>query len=286
MNPRNITTITTCHNLLLFDFEQLARLSKPEYRNFMKYRASQVLSFQKASGVIFPSNYTREVVLRQIPQVKNSIVVAHGLDAEFLLSAPRSYKLGEKVNLLYVSTILQYKYQPEVVRAVKRVRHMTGLDIHLRLVGGGTSTAIELLRKSIQDEEMEDFVDITGELDRSLTLKEYHAADLFVFASSCETFGISLLEAMGARLPIMCSELTGLPDILKDAGVYFRPDDPESIASALHSLLVDMERRRVLGERAYYYACEYTWERCAQETFGYVRKFMPPLPSPVSLASV
>jgi len=71
-------------------------------------------------------------------------------------------------------------------------------------------------------------------------------ADLFVFASSCETFGISLLEAMAVGLPIACSNKSSLPETLQDGGEYFDPEDDQSIASAVKRLILDPVSRKKL----------------------------------------
>jgi glycosyltransferase involved in cell wall biosynthesis len=103
-------------------------------------------------------------------------------------------------------------------------------------------------------------------------LSEYQKTDIFVFASSSETFGITVLEAMGARLPIACSDRTGLPEILKDAGVYFNPEEPSSIAEAIRQLIESVELRKMLGERAYQYALNYRWDRCSSETINFIKE--------------
>jgi glycosyltransferase involved in cell wall biosynthesis len=270
---RRATTVATCHNLLLFDMEELRRLEgTPDYRFFMNYRKRLRRSLQRASGVIFLSEHSRQVVLEDSPGIEQYRVVAHGLDPAFLMSEKRPYTLGESVNLLYVSPIYPYKHHPEVLRAVRTIREATGLEICLRVVGSAAPDARQHLEGIIRSEGAEGYVDIAGEVSRNDLLEEYRQADLFVFASSSETFGITLLEAMGARLPIACSSHTGLPDILKDAGVYFDPDDPGSIACAITQLISSTENRQMLGERAHQYAHAYTWKRCAGQTFDFIRQ--------------
>lgn len=270
---RRATTVATCHNLLLFDGEELNCYGDAQARrNLMQYRGHQARSFQRASGVIFLSDHSRQVVLNQLSGIKRHAVVAHGLDPQFRLPNLRSYAIREKVNLLYVSTIHSYKHHPEVVRAVKEVRQVSGLDVHLRVVGGASPSALRELEATLCAEKADGYVDIVGQVNRDALLREYGEADLFVFASSCETFGIVLLEAMGARLPIACSDRTGLPDILKDAGVYFDPAGCHSIASAIMQLLANPDKMRTLGEKAYEYSKEYTWARCAQQTFEFIQQ--------------
>ena len=68
---------------------------------------------------------------------------------------------------------------------------------------------------------------------------ELHStADIFVFASSCENMPNTLIEAMAAGLPIACSNRGPMPEVLQDAGVYFDPEVPSSIAEAIENLLL------------------------------------------------
>ena len=64
-----------------------------------------------------------------------------------------------------------------------------------------------------------------GELDQADVIKTLINSDIFVFASSSEAFGISLLEAMAVGLPIVCSNKSCLPEILQNGGLYFNPEN-------------------------------------------------------------
>ena len=115
-----------------------------------------------------------------------------------------------------------------------------------------------------------EFVHYYGELSHNETLNWYGNVDLFTFPSSCETFGISLLEAMASGLPIACSDRGPMPEILQDAGIYFNPEDPDSIAASLSLLIQDESLRKNLGSKALTLSLAYSWERCAHDTFSFL----------------
>ena len=270
---RKAYTIATCHNLLLFDKKELALIeNENEQVYFQRYRKNQVHSFEKSNAVIFLSKHSQNVVSSEVHGIKQSTVIAHGLDPVFLKAKKRSYDLNNKIKLLYVSPFYHYKHQLEVVKAVQLLRTAAGMDICISLIGGGNSSAALELNNYVIKENIQSFVFVKDNMNYEDLSGEYSAADIFIFASSCETFGITILEAMGARLPIACSNRTGLSEILKDAGLYFNPEDPKSIADTVQKLILDVNLRETLGEKAYHYALEYTWKRCASETFNYIKK--------------
>jgi len=170
-----------------------------------------------------------------------------------------------------VSPFYHYKHQIEVIKAVEILKNSDAFDVRLNLIGGGDSSGASMIKNYVIEQNLQEFVAIEGSINDVDLLWAYRNADIFIFASSCETFGITLLEAMGARLPIACSNRSGLPDILKDGGIYFDPEDPNSISRALKDLICDIGLREILGERAYRYSLDYTWERCASQTFSFIK---------------
>jgi glycosyltransferase involved in cell wall biosynthesis len=100
----------------------------------------------------------------------------------------------------------------------------------------------------------------------------YAAADIGAFASSCENMPNILLEGMAAGLPMACSQMGPMPEVLGDAGIYFDPEDANSIARALRELVESPDLRAQLAQAAFDRAQVFTWKRCADETFGFLAR--------------
>ena len=272
---RKALTLATCHNLLLFDDIELKRIKKKkEKKYFNNSKIKQTNSFKKSNALIFLSEHSKEVVLPKIEENKFNKIIAHGLNKEFITTNQRDYAFGKQVNILYVSPVFHYKNHLSVVKAFQELKLESEFNIHLNFVGGGKSSAADELTEYLKVNNLNDSITLKQYLNSSELVNEFETNDIFLFASSCETFGITLLEAMGSKSPIACSNRTGLPAILKDAGVYFDPFNVSSIKTALDELISNQDKREELGSRGYLYAQEYTWEKCAEETYEFIKKII------------
>jgi glycosyltransferase involved in cell wall biosynthesis len=98
----------------------------------------------------------------------------------------------------------------------------------------------------------------------------YAEADSGLFASSCENMPNILLETMASGLPIACSNRGPMPEVLGQAGVFFNPEQPEDIARALRELIESPQTRTELARASYERIQQYSWLRCADETFRFL----------------
>lgn len=230
-------------------------------------------AFQRAQGVIFLTEYASQVVIESCGELSHFTYIPHGVDQIFQDVSLKYQSVKDQhdpIQCLYVSNTAMYKHQWEVVRAVESLRN-EGFDINLVLVGGGEGKAQKLLEAQMDHSDpYRTFVRQEQFIPHS-QLPQYHAqADLFIFASSCENMPVTLVEAMAAGLPIACSDRGPMPEVLQKAGLYFDPEDYNSIAATIRRLIVEPELRMRLAERARVSAQQYSWSRCASETWSFV----------------
>ena len=79
-----------------------------------------------------------------------------------------------------------------------------------------------------------------------------------------------LLETMASGLPVACSNRGPMPEVLGDAGVYFDPEQPQEIERALRKLIESPVLRSEMAKASYERSLQFTWERCATETFAFL----------------
>jgi glycosyltransferase involved in cell wall biosynthesis len=274
--------VTMFQNMLPFD-----RVERHRYGvswascRLMLLERLQMETFRRAAGVIFLNAYAQAQVTRVVKDLHGrSAIIPHGVAHEFFRNprkqeAIHSYSNNRPFSLLYVSTVDLYKHQWHVVEAVGQLRR-AGLPVELKLVGGAYPPALRRLRAAIRRVDLKgEFIHYTGPVHYSRLPELYHAADGFVFASTCENLPNILLEAMASGLPIACSSRDPMPGILGEGGFYFDPEQPGTIAESLHALLTSTSAREDAAVKAYGRAQSYSWSLCAASTFSFLTKTVP-----------
>lgn len=271
-------TITYCQNLLPFDLSESSRYGISLMRiKWFLLRHLHSISLVRSNGIIFLSQHSLSVVSKSIRKsLPRSAVIGHGTDRRFLKSPRKQRQLDQiteanPFRILYVSTVDQYKHQWNVVKAVSLVRTSLDLPITLELVGSSYPPALRQLKAVIELEDPNhEWVFYRGPSDYRTIEQTYHRSELFVWASTCETFGIILLEAMSSGLPIACSSYPPMPDIAQDSVTYFNPIDYTDLVLVLRRLILSPELRADLARKSYMNAKSITWNICATQTYDFI----------------
>lgn len=269
-------SVTLSQDLLSYEAGEMkrGRWSKARLRLWLLWHI-QNRSLRHADGAIFLTQYTSDVIQRATGALPNVAIIPHGVHESFRGNALSQNwpEAGERqIRCIYVSNALPYKHQWHVVRAISLLRS-EGYPLTLTLVGGGHGPAQERLNAAIKAcDPFGVFVTQHAFVANEALPRFLSDADLFIFASSCETFGITLLEGMTAGLPIACSNRSGLPELLGDGGIYFDPEAPTSIAAAIRKLVDDPDLRRRCSENSQRNSANYSWQRCANETFEFLAR--------------
>lgn len=115
---------------------------------------------------------------------------------------------------------------------------------------------------------------LLGYVDDALVPALYAGAAAFCYPSRYEGFGLPALEAMACGIPVITSNRTSLPEVVGNAGLMVDPDDVDALRAQLHSLLEDRAQAHTLGQLGLVRAQDFSWERCARETYGVYEQVM------------
>ncbi|MET3908978.1 glycosyltransferase involved in cell wall biosynthesis [Bradyrhizobium sp. S3.3.6] len=274
---RSHPVVTMSRNMLPFEWTELKRFGFSELTlKLMLLRWNQISSFKHADGTIFLTRYAHDAVLAVTGALKGkTTVIPHGIDTRFRL-VPRRQRTADALTavnplrVVYVSTVDEFKHQWQVVDAIGRLR-AEGISIRLDLYGSARASTLPRLTEALRKVDSRgQFVRYWGAVDYKEIHRCYAEADLCVFASSCENMPNILIESMAAGLPIACSDRGPMPEVLGNAGVYFDPENPTTITDAVRTLALSAELRAEKAAAAFRAASEFSWSRCARETFDFL----------------
>jgi glycosyltransferase involved in cell wall biosynthesis len=186
--------------------------------------------------VLAISACTRDDLIARYGVEKERIsVVPAAADQRFkdLLVATPEDRSGP-TTVLMVGNVLPRKNLSVVARAVRLMRDH-GTDVRLRVVGtvhptGRADTALA-------DRLLGDSVQVLGYVSREGLARELRSANVLAFPSLFEGFGVPVLEAMAAGLPVVVSDRTSLPEVVGEAGLVVPAEDPSAWAAALEAAL-------------------------------------------------
>jgi glycosyltransferase involved in cell wall biosynthesis len=269
--PRGCRVVTMFRNMLPFDRESLIQSGSLFLKLKNRLLKSRMLSsMRKADLVIFISDYAREVIESHI-RLKNFTTISHGISESFCVSntaLPRPDLPFAGKYLLYVSRFEVYKRHAELVRAYAALPAEIRSEYKLVIAGGKDTPSGLLVNGLIRKLGISNQVFLIGEYPYRELPALYKHAELALFLSACENCPNILLEAMGAGVPILCSDYPPMPEFGGPGLRYVSPDKPEVVAAAIIDLLSDLEAADRISAYAAARAEQYDWAVTASRTWN------------------
>lgn len=242
--PKNARSILTIHDIRYI------------YSGFWSWFNKFVLkmALRRANIVVTVSDAMRKEILRFYPRAKVEVIY-NGIDIKlFREKSLRKFDFCEKYNIpndfiLAVGHLEKRKNYSRLIDAM----HILSLknQLHCLVIVGNDSGERERLNQKLVDLNLSNQVFVLENLSDSDLVAAYQAAQCLVFPSMYEGFGIPILEAMAASLPIVMSDIEVFREITEGKGHYFSPYDSACIARNIEKLLQsnqDKMRSVVYGE--------------------------------------
>lgn len=258
-------SVVTLHDATFFSHPDLhGRLKGPFFRWWIRR------SLRGAAVCIAPSQATADEAERWAGRPSGEIVVSyHGVDLDRFTPAARRGEadmrsrlgLGSEGYLAFVGTVEPRKNVPALLDAVVELDAGRG-PVRLFLAGGPgwDEDAVRRLSQPPADAPFR----WLGYVDEDLLPAFLASADLVAYPSEGEGFGLPVLEAMAAGVPVVTTDRLAVPEVGGDAVVYAEPTR-EGLVDAIGGLLDDPRRRRAIGEAGRARAETFTWARAARE---------------------
>ena len=201
-------------------------------------------------------------------------VVHHGVDAAYRVVAGAARRVSEDYGLaryiLAVGTVQFRKNLARLLDAYNRLRKRHSIP-HALVVIGRRGWGAEQVTDKVAELGLDGcvrFLDYVPDKDMPGL---YNAADLLVYPSLYEGFGLPLLEAMACGTVVATSDTSSLPEIAGDAALYFDPTSVREMAAAMHAALTDSSLRNRMRARGLHRVQSFTWDKTARETLHVYR---------------
>ncbi len=238
------------------------------------YKTSLAVVAWKARRIITDSECSRRDIERLFPWAKGKVVVIppgadpryrRMTDAREIQHAITRYDLPHRF-LLYVGGLGQRKNISGLLRAYRLLTRRL-LDVPALVVVGKHNAFYDPLQRLATALGIADQVHFPGFVPTEDLAALLSAADLLVYPSFYEGFGLPVLEAMACGCPVVCSETSSLPEVGGDAVLYSNPVHAEDLAEQMERVLTDRALRVDLIERGLRRAREFSMERMTAEVF-------------------
>ncbi len=172
--------------------------------------------------------------------------------------------------ILYLATIEPRKNLIRLIDAYGELRRRKATD-HDLVLAGGPGWGVETIVEHVGAVGLDGHVRFVGFVPEPEIASWYNAADLFVYPSEYEGFGLPALEALACGTPVIASNRSSLPEVVGEAGVLVDPTDTGAMADAMQRVLEDERLQSRLSAAGPEQARSFSWRRTAEETLDVYR---------------
>ena len=260
--------IVTIHDCIHLRFPQYL----PNRLAHVYARAQIWSATRRARRILTVSHASKQDIIRffDVPETRIS-VIPNAIDERFrqapadadLVRVRERYQLPERF-IMYAGNVKPHKNLERLIDAFVAVRRR-GFDNLGLLLSGSEVSRYATLRRAVHRYNLHKHVRFLGYQTAETLAVLYRLADVFVFPSLYEGFGLSPLEAIASGTPVVASNVSSLPEVLGDAAVLVDPLEPGSIADGITRVLEDDALRAELRRKGLARAGRFSWERSVKQ---------------------
>ena len=263
-----VPTLMVMHDLAYVHYpEQIPKAGRKFYQKYVpKY-------LKKANHIIAVSEATKKDIIKQSGISESKISVAYNGCRNAFRNPVDSKKeiLHGQPYFYFIGAIHPRKNVSRIIQAFNSFKKKTQSNIQLVLAGrmAWQTDEIELqLKESIYKDQ----IHLTGYLNTQDAVQYMRSAFAFVYPSLFEGFGVPVLEAMNAEVPVITSNVSSLPEVAGEAGLLVDPKSVDEIANAMQQLAEDDSLRIQLIENGKRQREKFNWDQSAKIIYTQIKK--------------
>ncbi|MBI4744679.1 MAG: glycosyltransferase family 4 protein [Actinobacteria bacterium] len=261
--------VVTIHDLipLLFPEDIPSPIARKYYKTFV------LRGIKKAQKIIAVSNSTKNDLIKMTGTVPDKINVIYEAasekfkpisDKKILEQVKEKYEVKNKF-ILCVTNFKPHKNIITLIEAFRLIIEKFG-DVYDLVLVGREDIRFPQARNLSKKYGLEKNVIFTGFISDDDLALLYNGAEVFVFISLYEGFGLPLLEAMTCGAPSVCSNISSLPELADETSYMVDPHKPEEVFSVLSEILINSDLRNELSRKELIVAQKFSWQKTAEQT--------------------
>ena len=264
-----IPSVVTIHDIIPLILADTYAPSKLEQ---LYYQANLRIAIRRADLILTISKFSHDEIIRCFPYAKNKIEVIYlGCDGRVQNKPPSSVLqqvlAKHQIQRSYILVLGGTEPRKNVKNVLEMyMQYASELHVDVVVIGGmwrGKPIPVSNIKGvhwlgSVEEEEL-----------RAL----YCGAEVFVFPSLYEGFGLPVLEAMGYGTPVVAASLTSVPEVVGSAGLLIDPADSQAMYEAVRQIINDKGLRDDLVARGYEQVQRFSWDETAKKT-GQIYKWL------------
>src|SRR4030042_3636667 len=263
IHPKN--TVVTIHGL---EYEFCPKAYSLFERLYMRWSIRK--SCKWAKRIIAVSENTKKDLMKlyKVPEGKIKVIYEGISDSNFQFSIFNFQKIFNdkifKPYFLFVGRLEERKNIAGIVKAFEMLKEKYKIPHKLILVGKFGFGAEEIKNKIDNSNYRNDII-LTGYVSDNEKSDLLKSADVFVFATFYEGFGLPILEAQSVGTPVVTSNLSSMPEVAGDSAVLVDPKDASAIAEATYKLISNESYKNDIIEKGLENIKRFSWDKCAEE---------------------
>jgi len=275
---KKIKVVTIIHDISFNFFPKFIKFS-----DLFFLRTLIPLSVRRADKIVGVSEFTRDEIIKyykvdpeKVEWIHNS-VSSEFLDLEVsekrLAEVRKKYDLPEKF-ILYIGTLQPRKNLPMFIEAFAKIKE----DLNgMKVVIGGNRKAHNYdigIDQVINENNLHEDIIFPGFIDEDDKPAIFKLANVFVFPSFYEGFGIPVLEAMVKGVPVLCSDIPSLKEIAENGALYFNLGDLDDFSKKLYDISMNNDLRSELARAGLNRASFFSWKNSARKMLAIYEKLL------------